>query len=49
MSIAGVDRARSRYTWQRIAQETTKTYQRVIEPVGAIDGELRPAPAGARP
>ena len=37
MSIAGIDRVRSRHTWQRIAQETTKTYQRVTESAGERD------------
>ncbi|WP_222720607.1 glycosyltransferase [Actinomadura sp. HBU206391] len=46
MSIAGLDRARSRYPWQRIAQETTTTYQRITEPATELSDALRSAPAG---
>jgi glycosyltransferase involved in cell wall biosynthesis len=33
--IAGVDRARGRYSWDRIVQETLAVYGRALEPAGA--------------
>jgi hypothetical protein len=33
--IAAADRARSRYSWDRIARETTATYERCMRPTPA--------------
>jgi glycosyltransferase involved in cell wall biosynthesis len=37
---AGLDRARSRYSWERIAADTLAVYRRVLAPVGAEEPDL---------
>lgn len=39
LGIAGADRARARYRWERIAQETAKVYEQVMAP-GSVPAEL---------
>ena len=40
---AGVDRARSRYSWDRIAAGTVEVYERALEVAGVAGAELAPA------
>jgi glycosyltransferase involved in cell wall biosynthesis len=52
--IAAADRARARYSWERIGQETAHAYERCLqsagrwepEPAGELPEELAPAEAG---
>ncbi|MFL6144576.1 MAG: glycosyltransferase [Labedaea sp.] len=39
LGAAGCDRARSRYTWDRVAQDTVRTYLRCPGLAGSLDGQ----------